>query len=222
MPNDVVLLGGPGAGKGTQAQILQKQFGYRQISTGDLLREHRNQGTDLGNAAEGYMKRGELVPDDLIINMVDGELHANDKALFDGFPRTVAQAEALDALLESEGRGLPEAVYFNISRSQLEERLLGRWMNPRTGRIYHEKFDPPQVPGISDDDGGPLVQREDDKPETVKKRLDVFEAQTMPLIDYYDARGRLARIDATQNVERVTLELLQAIGNAPGNDQGVA
>jgi adenylate kinase len=209
---DVILLGGPGAGKGTQAQILQKQFGYRQISTGDLLREHRNKGTELGKAAEAFMKRGDLVPDELMINMVDNELHEGEQVLFDGFPRTAAQAEALDGLLESEGRGLPEAVYFEIPRPLLEERLRGRWTNPRTGRVYHEKFNPPKVAGICDEDGGPLVQREDDKPETIKKRLDVFEAQTMPLVDYYDARGRLARIDATRDVDAVTHELMHAIG----------
>jgi adenylate kinase len=212
MAGDVVLLGGPGAGKGTQAHILQQQFGYRQISTGDLLREHRNKGTELGKAAEDYMKRGDLVPDDSIIDMVEGELRENESVLFDGFPRTVPQAEALDALLESLGRGFPEAVYFQISRPQLEERLLGRWTNPRTGRVYHEKFDPPKVAGICDEDGGPLVQREDDKPETIKKRLDVFEVQTMPLVDYYDARGHLARIDATLPVEDVTRELIRAVG----------
>ena len=210
--SDVVLLGGPGAGKGTQAQILQKQFGYRQISTGDLLREHRKNGSELGKAAEGYMTRGDLVPDHLIIDMVDGELHEDESVLFDGFPRTVAQAEALDALLESENRGLPEAVYFDIARPLLEERLLGRWTNPRTGRVYHEKFSPPKVAGIDDEDGGPLVQRDDDKPETIRKRLDVFQTQTMPLIDYYDARGRLARIDATQPVSEVTRALIHAIG----------
>ncbi len=217
MPGDVVLLGAPGAGKGTQAQILQKQFGYRQISTGDLLREHRNKGTELGKAAEGYMKRGDLVPDDLIINMVDNELHQGESVLFDGFPRTAAQAQALDALLESEDRGLPEAIYFEISRPLLEERLLGRWTNPRTGRVYHEKFNPPKVAGICDEDGGPLVQREDDKPDTIKKRLDVFETQTMPLIDYYDASGRLARIDATQAVGAVTHELIHVLGLEHGH-----
>lgn len=212
MPGDVILLGAPGAGKGTQAQILQKRLGYRQISTGDLLREHRNKGTELGAAAEGYMKRGELVPDDLMIKMVEGELQGNAGVLFDGFPRTAAQAQALDALLESRGRGLPEAVYFEISRPLLEERLLGRWTNPRTGRIYHEKFSPPKVAGTCDEDGGPLVQREDDKPDTIKKRLDVFEAQTMPLVAYYRERGRLATIDATQPVGHVTHMLMHAIG----------
>jgi adenylate kinase len=211
MLRDIVLLGGPGAGKGTQAQILVKRFAYRQISTGDLLREHRNQGTDLGKAAEGYMKRGELVPDDLIIKMVEGELNS-EAVLFDGFPRTVAQAEALDALLQSRGRGLPSAVYFEISRNQLEERMLGRWTNPRTGRVYHEKFNPPKTAGIDDEDGGPLVQREDDKPETIKRRLDVFEAQTMPLVAYYKQGNRLSAIDATQPVDAVTHVLLHAIG----------
>lgn len=212
MRRDIVLLGGPGAGKGTQAQILVKRFAYRQISTGDLLREHRNQGTELGKAAEGYMKRGELVPDELIIKMVEGELRDDSGMLFDGFPRTVAQAEALDALLQSRGRDRAAAVYFEISRNQLEERMLGRWTNPRSGRVYHEKFNPPKTAGIDDEDGGPLVQREDDKPETIKRRLDVFEAQTMPLVAYYTQGDRLARVDATQPVDAVTHELLHAIG----------
>ncbi len=209
---DIILLGGPGAGKGTQAQVLQQRFGYRQISTGDLLREHRNNGTELGKAAEGYMKRGELVPDELMIKMVEGELRGDTAVLFDGFPRTVAQAKALDDLLVSRGRGLPQAVYFNIAREILEERLLGRWTNPRTGRVYHERFNPPKAAGIDDEDGGPLVQREDDKPETIQRRLDVFQAQTMPLVEYYLTRGRLAEIDATLPVANVTHVLLHAIG----------
>ncbi len=217
MMRDIVLLGGPGAGKGTQAQILQKHFGYRQISTGDLLRAHRNDGTELGKAAEGFMKRGELVPDELIIKMVEGELRDDAGVLFDGFPRTVAQAEALDALLDSRGRGKPGAVYFRIERTQLEERLLGRWTNPRTGRVYHETFNPPKVAGIDDEDGGPLVQRDDDKPETIKRRLDVFEAQTMPLVEYYDRSHRLAAIDATLPVEDVTHVLMHVIGVEHGH-----
>ncbi len=216
---DVVLLGGPGAGKGTQAQILQKHFGYRQISTGDLLREHRNGGTELGKAAEGFMKRGELVPDELIIKMVEGELRDDADVLFDGFPRTVAQAEALDALLDARGRGTPGAVYFQIDRALLEERLRGRWTNPRTGRVYHETFNAPKVAGIDDEDGGPLVQRDDDKPETIKRRLDVFEAQTMPLVEYY-GRGkshRLVAIDATLPVDEVTHQLIHALGLEHGH-----
>jgi adenylate kinase len=208
---DIVLLGAPGAGKGTQAQILQKRFGYRQISTGDLLRRHRAEGTALGKEAEGYMQRGELVPDDLIIKMVEGELGGGEAVLFDGFPRTVAQAEALDAFLDASGRGKPLAVYFNIARSLLEDRLLGRWTNPRTGRVYNEKYDPPKTPGVDDEDGGPLVQRDDDKPATIAKRLDVFEAQTMPLVHYYTQANRLDEIDAAAPVDAVAYQLLHAL-----------
>jgi adenylate kinase len=196
---------------------LVKQFGYRQISTGDLLREHRNGRTELGQAAESYMKRGELVPDDLIISMVEGELKDDAGVLFDGFPRTAAQAQALDGLLKSRGRGLPGAVYFKIDRPLLEERLLGRWTNPRTGRVYHERFSPPAKPGVCDKDGGELVQREDDKPETIKRRLDVFEVQTMPLVEYYRGSDRLATIDATLPVDDVTHKLIHAIGLEHGH-----
>ncbi|MDQ2865847.1 MAG: adenylate kinase [Candidatus Eremiobacteraeota bacterium] len=208
---DVVLLGGPGAGKGTQAQILQSRFGYRQIATGDLLRDHRNRGSDLGKAAQGFMQRGELVPDELIVRMVEGELRDDAGVLFDGFPRTAAQAEALDGALQARGRGMPRAIYFAIPRSLLEERLLGRWTNPRNGRVYHERFNPPAIPGIDDEDGGVLVEREDDKPGTIQKRLDVFEAQTMPLIEYYNRSHRLVSIDATQPVAAVTSELERAL-----------
>ncbi len=213
MPGDIVLLGAPGAGKGTQAQILRQRFGYRQVSTGDLLREHRANGTELGKAAESFMQRGDLVPDSLIIKMVEGELEGPGAVLFDGFPRTVPQAQALDALLADRGRGLPRAVYFAIERAALEARLLGRWTNPRTGRVYHETFNPPRVAGIDDEDGGPLVQREDDKPETIAKRLDVFQAQTMPLVAYYAEHGdRLVTVDATGSVEDVAHQLIHAIG----------
>ncbi|MGR4064796.1 MAG: adenylate kinase [Vulcanimicrobiaceae bacterium] len=213
MVSDVVLLGGPGAGKGTQAQILQKRFGYRQISTGDLLRAHREGGTPLGREAQGYMQRGELVPDGLIVKMVEGELRDDTAVLFDGFPRTAAQARALDAMLTARGRGLPWAVYFEVPRRELESRLLGRWSNPRTGRVYNERSNPPHTPGVDDEDGGPLVQRDDDKPETVAKRLDVFEAQTMPLVSFYRncQPSRLTSIDAARPVDAVTHDLLHAL-----------
>jgi adenylate kinase len=213
MATDVIFFGAPGAGKGTQAQILSSQYGYRQMSTGDLLRENRERGTDLGNAAESYMQRGELVPDDLIVEMVKEHLPTAAGVIFDGFPRTIEQAKSLDALLEALGRGLPHAIYFYVPRSTLEERLLGRWTNPRTGRVYHERFNPPKHDRRDDDDGGPLIQREDDKPDIVHHRLDVFERQTMPLIKYYDetASGRYLKIDASQPILTVTGELLGAL-----------
>lgn len=215
---DVLFFGAPGAGKGTQAQILRKQYGYRQLSTGDLLREECEKKTELGNAAESYMQLGELVPDDLIVEMVKKNLPpAGAGVIFDGFPRTVAQAKALDALLKAAGRGLPQAIHFHVSRETLEERLIGRWTNPRTGRVYHERFNPPKRAGVDDDDGGPLIQREDDKQEIVRHRLDVFEKQTKPLIEYYDdpAQRRYLKIDASQPIVKVTDKLLRALEAHP-------
>lgn len=209
--SDAILLGPPGAGKGTQARVLCNRYGYRQIATGDLLREHRAGGTDLGKSAEAYMQRGDLVPDELIVRMVERELSGDRRVLFDGFPRTIAQAEALDALLSARGRGDAAALVLEIDRSLLEERLIGRWTNPRTGRVYHEKFAPPRVAGIDDDDGGPLVQREDDRADTVRHRLAVYEAQTRPLVEYYASLGRLAKIDARQPIDSVSKAIRDAL-----------
>jgi adenylate kinase len=210
---DAILLGPPGAGKGTQAQILQKRFGYRQISTGDLLRSNRDSGTELGKAAADYMRRGELVPDDVMIRMLERETTGDAPLLFDGFPRTVAQAAALDSLLTARGRGQPAVVLFQIDRPLLEERLLGRWSNPRTGRVYHERFNPPRAHGICDEDGLPLIQREDDRAETIKRRLDIYESETLPLVKYYSSLpgNRYVAIDATKGVEDVTRQLRSAL-----------
>ncbi|MHB8177771.1 MAG: adenylate kinase [Vulcanimicrobiaceae bacterium] len=208
---DVILLGAPGAGKGTQAQLLQREYGFAAISTGDLLRDHRARGTTLGQEAESFMQRGELVPDDVIIRMVESELPGKP-VLFDGFPRTVAQAQALDALFEARRRPLPIAAYLKLDRARLEERLLGRWTNPRSGRVYHATFDPPKRSGIDDVDGGPLIQREDDRPETIARRLDVFEGQTLPLVAYYEAGNRLILIDAAQSVDAVSKALVAGLG----------
>jgi adenylate kinase len=208
---DVIFLGPPGAGKGTQAQILEKAHGLLQLSTGDLLRRHRAEGTPLGKAAQGFMDRGELVPDALIIEMMESELDsARDGVLLDGFPRTVAQAEALDRMFARKNRVPAAAVLFDIDLGQVEERLAGRWTNPRSGRVYHEKFAPPREAGIDDDDGGPLMQRDDDRPETIRKRLSVYREQTEPLVAYYAPLDRLHRVDATQAVASVE----QAIANA--------
>jgi adenylate kinase len=209
----LIFLGPPGAGKGTQARILERRFGVKQISTGDILREHRAAGTPLGKQAEGYMQRGELVPDNLIVDMVVGELEKYPSGfILDGFPRTVAQAEALDAMLERKGWPLDAVVQFDADRGTLVSRLSARWSNPRNGRTYNAVTNPPKTAGIDDEDGGPLIQRVDDLPETVAKRLDVYDAQTRPLIEYYRKTGKLAEIDALRSVSEVASQLMQSIG----------
>jgi adenylate kinase len=210
----LIFLGPPGAGKGTQAQILDQRFGAKQISTGDILRENRKQGTQLGKLAESYMQSGALVPDEVIIKMIEAELDKlNDGFIMDGFPRTVAQAEAFDALLQENNMGLDGVVLFNADRPTLVTRLTARWTNPRTGRTYNSVTNPPRVPGVCDEDGGPLVQRDDDKPETVAKRLDVYDAQTAPLIDYYRRTGKLIEVNALASVDDVTREIVSKLGS---------
>jgi adenylate kinase len=211
---NLIFLGPPGAGKGTQARLLEQRFGVRQISTGDILRGHRERGTDLGKQAESYMKSGALVPDELIVAMIESELTADQDAagfVMDGFPRTVAQAKAFDALLERRGWPLDAVVLFNADRATLIERLSARWSNPRNGRTYNSLTNPPKVAGIDDDDGGPLIQREDDKAETVAKRLDIYESSTVPLIDYYRAAGLLVEVDGLAPVQDVAHELIHAL-----------
>jgi adenylate kinase len=206
----LIFLGPPGAGKGTQAKILEEKCGHRQISTGDLLRAHRANKTPLGLEAQGFMDRGELVPDDLIIRMMESELANATDVVVDGFPRTVAQAEAFDTMLAAKHL-TATAVLFDVDISALMERLTGRWTNPRTGRVYHEKFYPPKVAGIDDEDGGPLVQRDDDKAETIAKRLDVYQAQTAPLIAYYGDKGTMVTVNALAERDAVTKSICDAI-----------
>ena len=208
----LIFLGPPGAGKGTQARFLER-FGARQISTGDILRENRAAGTELGKEAEAYMKRGDLVPDALIIAMIEKELEKTPSGfVMDGFPRTDAQAKAFDDLLARKGWSLDAVVLFEADRQTLIERLSARWTNPRNGRTYNTITNPPKTAGIDDEDGGPLMQREDDKAETVAKRLDVYEQQTKPLIDYYRNTGKLVEIDALQSVDDVAHQLVHVIG----------
>lgn len=205
----LIFLGPPGAGKGTQAQILEQRCGVMHISTGDILRENRSRGTELGKCAEQFMRSGALVPDEIIINMIEVELgRLSDGFIMDGFPRTVAQAQAFDAMLDRKGMPLDAVVLFNADRPSLFTRLAGRWTNPRTGRTYNSVTNPPNTPGIDDDDHGPLVQRDDDQPETVNKRLDVYEQQTAPLVDYYKRAGKLIDVDALAPVSTVTEQIL--------------
>ena len=206
----LVFLGPPGAGKGTQAKILEERFGYRQISTGDILRRHRAEKTALGLEAQDYMNAGKLVPDGLIIRMMDRELEDAEDVIVDGFPRTIAQAQAFEALLTAKGLK-PLAVVFDVDYAVLTERITGRWSNPRTGRVYHTLFNPPKVAGIDDEDGGPLIQREDDKASVVTQRLAEYDEKTKPLIVFYEEHAEAVHVDALGEIDAVTHAIIAAL-----------
>jgi len=213
----LLLLGPPGAGKGTQARYLTARLGIPHVASGDLLRNHRRQGTSLGKAAEAYMDRGDLVPDDLVVEMIMHRLDEPDGAggaLLDGFPRTAAQAEALERRLAERGGRVRAAVYVDVPADVLVERLGGRWMCSECQASHHERFAPPQQPGICDNCGGTLYQRSDDTREVVSRRVEVFTRDTMPVVAYYDARGQLCRLDGNRPVQTVCAALLDAVGLA--------
>jgi adenylate kinase len=206
----LVFLGPPGAGKGTQAKILEDRFGYRQISTGDMLRKHRSEKTALGVEAQSYMDAGKLVPDDLVIRMVESELANVENVIVDGFPRTIPQAEAFDAVLDRKGLK-SVAVIFDVDSSVLIERITGRWSNPRTGRVYHAEFNPPKVAGIDDEDGGPLVQRPDDAADVVTKRLAEYHEKTAPLIAHYEKHGDFVHVNGLGEIADVTRAIIDKL-----------
>jgi len=210
----IVLLGAPGAGKGTQAKILAHRTGLPQISTGDIFREHLSHQTELGKLAQQYMSKGELVPDDVTVAMVRERLARQDckrGAVLDGFPRTPAQAEALDAMLAEMGGKVGVVPFIKVPEDELVERLSGRLICRAQGHIFHKKFNPPKVEGVCDFDGSELYQREDDRPEVVRNRIRVYLEQTMPLVAYYRNRGVLMEIDGTQPIEAVTAALWDAL-----------
>ena len=214
MPMYIVLLGPPGAGKGTQAQNISQDMGLVHVSSGDLFRENLKNQTDLGKLAQGFMNRGELVPDDVTIAMVKDRLEKDDcakGALLDGFPRTPAQAEALSKMLAGMGAKVDFVPYISVPPEDLIRRLSGRWSCPACGRVYHEVHNPPKSAGKCDDDAAELIQREDDKEETVKNRIQVYMQQTAPLIDYYKESGLLIEVDGQQSIEKVTEDLLKAL-----------
>ncbi len=214
MATYIVLLGPPGAGKGTQAQVISREMNLAHISSGDLFRENLKNQTELGKLAQGYMNRGELVPDDVTIAMVRDRLSRSDckgGALLDGFPRTPAQADALADMLKSMGEKVDSVPYISVPAEVLIERLGGRWSCPTCGRVYHEVYNPPKQPGICDVDGTQLIQREDDKAETVERRIRVYMEQTAPLIEYYRQKDLLIEVDGTQSIEDVSQDILEAI-----------
>jgi len=215
-PTYIVMLGPPGAGKGTQAKKLAQELGLVHVSTGDLFRENLSNETKLGKLAQQYMNKGELVPDDVTVRMVEERLSRPDceeGAVLDGFPRTPDQAKALDELLEQLGSEVKIVPHIKVPDEKLVERLSGRWMSP-SGRVYHEKYNPPVVKWIDDIDGSQLYQREDDKPETVRHRIEVYNEQTAPLIEYYRDKYLLVEIDGTQGIDAVTQDIMQAVEEA--------
>jgi adenylate kinase len=210
----LVLLGGPGAGKGTQAERLSGTLGIPQVSTGELFRENLKNETDLGQLAKGYMERGELVPDEITVGMVRERLSRPDAAqgaILDGFPRTVAQAEALEMLLADLGSRLAVVPYIKVPEDVLLARLAGRWTCRACGAMYHQLFSPPQVAGICDKCGAELYQRPDDTPETQKHRIGVYFEQTAPLIGYYRDKGLLVEVDGRPGIDGIQAELLRII-----------
>jgi len=203
---NLILLGPPGAGKGTQAERLRDEFDLPHISTGDILRQAVADGTELGQTAKGYMDAGDLVPDEVIIGVIIerlGEDDARDGFLLDGFPRTIGQADALGEALAGLDRSLTAVILVEVPDEEIVKRISGRRVNPESGRVYHVDFDPPEVEGVDDVDGTPLVQREDDQPETVRNRLAVYHEQTAPLVSYYDDLGLLHRFDGTASPKEV-------------------
>ncbi len=213
-PLFLVLLGAPGAGKGTQARMLSEKWEIPQVSTGDIFRENLKNETDLGLLAKQYMEKGELVPDDVTIGMVRERLSRPDcarGAILDGFPRNIPQAEALDGILKEMGTSLKVVPYIKVSDEVLLARLSGRWICRQCGAVYHTLYNPPKVPGRCDICGGELYQRPDDRPEVAKNRLRVYFEQTAPLIRYYRGRGLLVEIDGEKEIEEVQAALEAAI-----------
>jgi adenylate kinase len=214
MASYIVLLGPPGVGKGTQAEILSERTELAHISSGDLFRANIKNQTELGKLAKSYIDKGELVPDDVTISMIRERLSRPDcrmGAILDGFPRTPVQAQALDALLAEFNGRIDVVPYITARDSVLVERISGRLTCKAQGHVYHSKFNPPTQTGVCDIDGSDLYQRDDDQAETVKHRIDVYLEQTSPLIDYYRQAGKLVEIDGTHTVEQISAELLSAI-----------
>jgi adenylate kinase len=216
----VVLLGAPGAGKGTQAEILAEQLGIPHVSTGDLFRTAVRDGSPIGLEARRYMERGQLVPDDITIRMLLDRLTAPDAAdgvILDGFPRNRPQAEALASALAERGSAVDRALTIDVPTDELVRRLSGRWVCRDSGHVYNESTNPPKVPGRCDLDGSPLIQREDDKPETIRARLTQQLASLGEVVDHYDQAGLLRVVNGVQPIDQVTADLVAAIDASASN-----
>jgi len=210
----IVLLGAPGAGKGTQASLLTQSLNLAHVASGDLFRQALSKGTELGLQAKSYMEKGQLVPNEITIKMVLERIQSPDCTggiLLDGFPRNVEQAQALDEALEKQGKMIDKAVYIKVSEAELLKRLTGRWICRQCQTPYHEVNSPPRVKGQCDKCGGELYQRADDNTETIKKRLEVFFAETAPLIDYYANTGKLLEVQGEGTTEEIRDRIISTI-----------
>ena len=210
----LVILGPPGAGKGTQAEYIVERYNIPHISTGDIFRENIKNNTELGKKAKSYMDKGLLVPDELVIALVEDRLNkddAKDGFLLDGFPRTVAQAVSLDSILDKNNERLTKVINISVDPEILIERAVGRRVCKTCGMTYHVKFNPPKEDGICDKDGTKLIQRDDDTEETVKTRISVYFDQTAPLIDYYRAQNLLIDIDGAKDIDKVFEDIVTGL-----------
>jgi len=211
----IIVLGAPGAGKGTQADILSREMNLPHIASGDLFRQALEKRANVGLLAKSYMDKGELVPDEITIRMILERMDQPDCApgcLFDGFPRTLQQAKALDEALRERGRTIDKAIYIEVPDEELVKRVSGRWLCRACQTPYHMTNSPPKTPGRCDRCGGELYQRSDDREETVKERLNVFLAQTVPILDYYEKQGKLVRVNGNLEMQRVAREIVSALG----------
>ena len=206
----IIMLGAPGAGKGTQADMITKKYNVPHISTGDIFRANIKNGTELGKKAKGYMDQGLLVPDSLVVDLVIDRINQDDCKegyVLDGFPRTIPQAEALDAALAAENEEIDAAIDVEVPDDNIVNRMSGRRACLKCGATYHIVYNAPKTEGVCDNCGSELVQREDDKPETVLNRLSVYHKETQPLIDYYNQKGKVAEIDGTQDLNAVFADI---------------
>jgi len=216
---NLTLFGPPGSGKGTQAAFLTEHFGIPQVSTGDLFRSEIKAGTPLGEKVKEYLDRGDLVPDDVTLEVVRQRLQAPDTdrgVLFDGFPRTVAQAEALDSMLASMGRRMNHVIFVQVPTEMLVNRMAGRLTCPKCGRTYHPKLAPPQQDAQCDVDGTALVMRQDDRPETARRRIGVYLEQTLPVLAHYRQQSVVRDVDGTGGIDEVRARILRAIKGRRG------